>query len=361
MKTIRLNLKTRSYPIFIEEGLIVKTGCLLKKLMTGKDAVVITNNNLKKRFGAKVKNSLEKHGFTSKFYVVPDSEKAKSIQYCLSLINKISKYDKKKQVFLIALGGGVIGDLTGFVASIYKRGIHYIQIPTTLLAQVDSSIGGKTAIDLKVAKNLVGAFHQPRAVIVDPGLLKSLPKRQLKSGLGEVIKYAIIKDRSLFSFLKNNRKKIFSLDKKAIELIERKCIYIKAKVVENDEFEKKGIRTILNFGHTIGHALESACEYDKYNHGEAISIGMICAADIACNLKIFNEKDLDKIIDLIKLYNLPGRIKGVTLNKIMDSLVRDKKFIQAKNRFVLPKAIGKVIVKKNIPENIIRGTILKYS
>lgn len=361
MKTIKLNLKTRSYPICIEEGLLLKTGCLLKKLNIGKDVVIITNNNLRKRFGAKVKNSLIKHGFSYKFYIVPDSEKAKSIRYCLGLIDKISRYDKKKQIFLIALGGGVIGDLTGFIASIYKRGVPYIQIPTTLLAQIDSSIGGKTAIDLRVAKNLVGAFYQPKLVIVDPGLLKSLPQRQLRSGLAEVIKYAVIKDKFLFSFLKNNYKKILSLNRKAIELIERRCISIKAKVVEKDEQEKKGVRTILNFGHTIGHALESAAKYSAYSHGEAISIGMVCAAEIAHRLKLLTENELNKIIDLIKLYKLPTHIKGIALDKIMDSLARDKKFIKAKNRFVLPKTIGRVIVKKNIPEIIIRKTILKYS
>ncbi|MFH1622419.1 MAG: 3-dehydroquinate synthase [Candidatus Omnitrophota bacterium] len=361
MNTIKLNLKNRSYAICIEKGLILKTGCLLKKINVGKDAIIITNKYIKKRFGTKVKNSLLKHNFSCKFLTVPDSEKAKSIKYCFDLIDKISKYDKKKQLFLIALGGGVIGDLTGFVASIYKRGVPYIQIPTTLLAQIDSSIGGKTAIDLKVAKNLVGAFYQPKLVIVDPGLLQSLPPRQLRSGLAEVIKYALIKDKSLFSFLKNNQRKILSFEKNAIELIERKCIAIKAKVVEIDEQEKKGIRTILNFGHTIGHALESAAKYTAYSHGEAISLGMVCAAEIANNLNILSKSDLNKIIGIIKLFNLPVKIRGVSLNKILDSLSRDKKFVKAKNRFVLPKTIGRVIVKKNIPETIIKKAILKYS
>ena len=361
MKTLRLNLKSRSYSIKIEEGAISKSGCLLKKLDVGKDAIVITNSFLKNKFGKKLATTLAKHGFSYKFYTVPDSEKAKSIRYCLGLIDKISKYDKKKQIFLIALGGGVIGDLTGFIASIYKRGVPYIQIPTTLLAQIDSSVGGKTAIDLRVAKNLVGAFYQPKLVIVDPGLLKSLPERQLRSGLAEVIKYAVIKDRSLFHFLKNNYKRIISLHKKSIELIERKCIAIKTKVVEKDEREKKGIRTILNFGHTIGHALESAAGYKAYSHGEAISIGMVCAAEIAYQLKLLSQKDLKEIVSLIKLYKLPNSIKRISLNKIMDSLSRDKKFIKARNRFVLPKTIGQVVVKKNIPEAIIKKTILKYS
>lgn len=361
MKTVRLRLKTRSYPIFIEQGLIFKTGYLLRKLNIGKDAVIVTNNKLWKIFGKKIKSSLKSRGFSCKWYVVPDSERAKSIKYCLALIDKISQYDKKKQLFLIALGGGVIGDLTGFIASIYKRGIPYIQIPTTLLAQIDSSIGGKTAIDLKVAKNMVGAFYQPKAVIIDPGLLKSLPQRQLKSGLAEAIKYATIKDKPLFYFLKDNQRAIFSLNKNAIEIIERRCINIKAGIVEKDEQEKKGIRTILNFGHTIGHAIESACGYINYSHGEAISIGMLCATEIAHYLGLIDGKRLNEIANLIKLYKLPAHIKGINLNKIMAALARDKKFIQAKNRFVLPTSIGSVTIRKDIPEAIIRKAILKYS
>ena len=282
MKVIKLNLKSRSYPIFIEEGLLSKAGCLLKRSDIGKDAIVITNSYLKKKIGNELRSTILKHGFSCKFFTAPDSEKAKSIRYCLDLIDKISKYDKKKQIFLIALGGGVIGDLTGFIASIYKRGVPYMHIPTTLLAQIDSSIGGKTAIDLKVAKNLVGAFYQPRLVIVDPGLLKSLPKRQLRSGLAEVIKYSVIKDRALFSYLENNHKNIISLKKKDVELIESRCIAIKARIVEKDEQEKKGMRTILNFGHTIGHAIESASGYSgRYSHGEAVAIGMVAASRMA--------------------------------------------------------------------------------
>lgn len=363
MKIIRLNLKEKSYDIYIKEGIISKTGGLLKKLRLGCDAVIITNKYLllRKKLGPLLRNSLKKYSLSSKFYTVPDSEKAKSFQYCLNLIDKISKYDNKKRIFLIALGGGVIGDLTGFVASIYKRGVPYIQIPTTLLSQIDSAIGGKTAIDLPVAKNLIGAFHQPRAIIIDPSLLKSLNKKQLRSGLAEAIKCAIIKDKALFSFLRNNHKKILSLNKKAIELIERKCIAIKTKIVEQDEQEKKGIRTILNFGHTIGHAIESAGGYSKYNHGEAISIGMVCAAEISYKLKLLKKETLNKIISLIKLYGLPTQIKGIDLNEIMSSLAKDKKFIHVKNRFVLLLEIGKAKIVNDVPLDTIRKIILKYS
>lgn len=357
MKTIRLKLKERSYSICIGQGTLAQTGALLKKLSLGTNAVIITNAYLKKRYGALLARSLERKNFTHKFYVVPDSEKAKSIEHCLGLIDAISKYDKGKQVFFIALGGGVVGDLVGFIASIYKRGTAYVQIPTTLLAQIDSSIGGKTAIDLAVAKNLVGAFHQPKIVIVDTAFLKTLPKRQLQSGMAEAIKYAVIKDRALFSFLEKNHAQIMRLDKKAILYVEERCIRIKAGVVEKDEQEQKGLRTILNFGHTVGHALESAAGYCRYNHGEAIAIGMRCAGRLAERLGLLSERNRKSIEALIGRFGLPQRIKKVPLEKIIDALARDKKFIHAKNRFVLPAAIGRVIVKKNIPQGLIRQGI----
>lgn len=358
MKSITLNLKKRSYPICIEAGLLSKTGALLHKRIIGKDAIIITNAYLKKKFGARLTHSLKKKSFSSKFYLVPDSERAKSIKHCLNLIDTISQYDKGKQVFFIALGGGVIGDLTGFIASIYKRGTAYVQIPTTLLAQIDSSIGGKTAIDLKVAKNLVGAFYQPKIVIVDTALLKTLPKRQLKSGMAEVIKYSIIKDKILFSFLKNNAAKIMKLDKKDLAYIEERCIRIKATVVAKDERERKGIRTILNFGHTVGHALESAAGYRRYSHGEAIAIGMVCASQLAHHLGLLSDSDRSAIEGLIQLFDLPKRIKTTPIKRILNALARDKKFIHAKNRFVLPTKIGSVIVKKNIPQDLIKQVIV---
>lgn len=357
MKRILLSLKNRGYPIYIGEGLFANAGSLIDKLKIGSDAIVITNAYLKKKFGSTLVRSLRTKGISLKFYLVPNSEKAKSIQYCLTLIDAISRYDKGKQVFFIALGGGVVGDLTGFVASIYKRGTAYVQIPTTLLAQIDSAIGGKTAIDLKVAKNLVGAFHQPRIVIIDTAFLKTLPARQIKSGLAEAIKYAIIKDKTLFSFLRNSSEKVLQLDKKALGFIEERCIRIKAAVVSRDEREQKGLRTILNFGHTIGHAIESAAGYQTYTHGEAIAIGMICASEIAERLEILNTADKEKIEALIRRYQLPQRIRNLSLRKILNALNRDKKFLFGKNRFVLPIAIGKVIIRKDIPKKIIRRVI----
>ena len=359
MKQIVLPLKNRTYPICIGQGLLAKTGTLIQGLGIGKDAVIITNATIKKKFFPALSRSLKAKGFSTQCYTVPDSEKAKSIKYCLHLIDSISRYDKGRQVFFIALGGGVIGDLTGFIASVYKRGTAYVQIPTTLLAQIDSAIGGKTAIDLTVAKNLVGAFHQPKIVTIDTSLLSTLPPRQIKSGLAEVIKYAVIKDAALFSFLQRASGKIMKLDIKALTFIEERCIRIKAAIVSKDEREQKGIRTILNFGHTIGHAVESAAGYRTYTHGEAIAIGMVCASQIAECLGILKKNDAKKIKALIELYQLPTAIRQLPLQKILNALARDKKFLDGKNRFVLPVGIGKVVVKKGIPKNIIRRVIEK--
>ena len=357
MKTIKVNLKERAYPIVIGNNLFSSIGKRLKSLKIGDDAIIISNAKIKKLYGIKLKKSLVKSGFSVNFELIPDSEKSKSQFQAFNLINKIAKLDVKKRFFIIALGGGVIGDLAGFVAAVYKRGINYVQVPTTLLGQVDSAIGGKVAIDLNTGKNLVGAFYQPKIVISDVNILTSLSKKQVKSGLSEVIKYAIIKDRSLFDYLNSNSKQILKLNKTMLEFLVRKCSAIKANIVQADEKETKGIRTILNYGHTIGHAIESAGGYKKYNHGEAIAIGMICAADISCKLGMLNLSSYNKIKNLISKYGLPTSIRGVRLNKILEAQTRDKKFINKKNRFVLPKKIGTVIVRENIPLGIIKKAI----
>ncbi len=259
MNSIRVNLKERYYDIIPGKHILAQSGRLIRGLNLGRDVYIITNASIKDRYGAILEKSLTNAGFKSKFTQVLDSEKSKSLETAYSVINDLANYDKKKQICVIAFGGGVIGDLAGFIASIYKRGIPYIQIGTTLLAQVDSSIGGKTAVDLKTGKNLVGSFYQPKLVISDVSLLETLDLRQLRSGLAEVIKYGIIKDPVLFKYLENNSNVIAGdlIKTLNLEFIISRCARIKAKVVEQDEKEKKGIRTILNFGHTIGHAIEA--------------------------------------------------------------------------------------------------------
>lgn len=362
MEEITVRLKERSYKIICGYHTLKKLPDYIKKLRLGNNAVIITNERIKKIIGNNLAKQLSKKNITPKLETIPDSEKSKSQNTAFKLINKISRSTKSKRFFIIALGGGVIGDLSGFVASVYKRGIPYIQIPTTLLAQIDSSIGGKTGIDLDYGKNLVGSFYQPAMVFSDTALLKTLPPREIKSGLSEAVKYGIIKDAALFSYIEKNYKSALKLKGRHVEHIVKKCAKIKAGIVSCDEKETKGVRTVLNFGHTIGHAIEAAGNFSKYNHGEAISLGMLAAVKIAQDLKIFkNIRQAQRIKTLLSNIGLPDKIKGLNLERIIKALAFDKKNTGKHNRFVLPKTIGKVMIKDGIPPQIIRNAITELT
>jgi len=276
------------------------------------------------------------------------------------LINLISQYDVNKKIFIIALGGGVIGDLAGFVAAIYKRGIPYIQVPTTLLAQIDSSIGGKTAIDLKTGKNLVGAYYQPKLVLADTKALKTLSQRQIRNGLAEAIKYGIIGDLKLFNYIEDNHQQFLNFNAEVLNHIVRRCAAIKAEIVAKDEKETKNLRTVLNFGHTAGHAIEAAGRYNQYHHGESVGLGMRVAARISVKLKLLHLSEEIRINQLISKIGLPDKIKGVPLTKILDLMQHDKKFSAGHNRFVLANKIGAVKVVSDIPSQIIVQAIKDY-
>ncbi len=357
MHTIKVNLKKRSYNIIIGANILKSLGRHIAKLRIGSDAYIITNAYLKRKYGGKLNKALKKARLNLKFRLVPDSEKSKSIETVSSIIRDITRYDKKRRVFIIAFGGGVIGDLSGFAASVYKRGIPYIQVPTTILAQVDSGIGGKTAVDLSEGKNLVGAFYQPRLVYSDVSLLNTLSPRQVRSGLAEVIKYGIIKDPRLFAYLEKNLKQILALKPAALGFIIRRSSHIKAKIVEKDEREEKGLRTILNFGHTLGHAIEAACGYNGYNHGEAVSLGMLAAVAISKKLKVINNAASARIESLIKKAGLPVKIEKIPASRIIKSYYHDKKFSGGKNKFVLTAGLGKTKIAENIPLELIKEAL----
>jgi len=361
MKTIKANLNKRSYNIIVGSNIISSLGRYIKKLGVGSDAYVMTNAAIKNKYGRKLNKSLKSGGFSVRLKLIPDTEKSKSIEMAYSTVRDITQYDKKRRIFIIAFGGGVIGDLAGFIASIYKRGIPYIQVPTTLLAQVDSSIGGKTAVDLAQGKNLVGTFYQPKLVFSDVNLLNSLDARQIKSGLAEVIKYGIIKDAILFNYLERNYKDILTLKQGPLEFIVARCSRIKAKVIQQDEREEKGIRTILNFGHTLGHAIEAGGGFKRYNHGEAIALGMLAACDISRRLHLINSKAARRIENLIEKIGLPTKIKKVRVANIIKAHYRDKKFIGRKNRFVLIEDIGRTKIVIGIPLKIIKEALIYRS
>lgn len=355
--TVRLSLKKRSYDIIIGTKIMPLLGRHISRLNLGNNAYIITNPFIKNHYGQALVKGLKPYGFNYKFKVVPDSERSKDIKIAALLIKDLAKFDLRKRTFIIALGGGVVGDLSGFVAAVYKRGIPYIQVPTTLLAQVDSSIGGKTAVDLSEGKNLVGAFYQPRIVFSDISLLKTLNQRQLSSGLAEVIKYGVIKDSKLFCYLEKNYKDIINLKAEKLEHIVKACVKIKADTVSLDEREEKGLRTVLNFGHTIGHAIEAASGFNKYNHGEAIALGMLVALGMSVKLGFIKEALFKRVELLISNVGLPVKINKVTLREILNKHYHDKKFMGAKNRFVLIAGLGKTKIVKDIPLNLISSAI----
>lgn len=359
MKKIKVNLKERSYPILIGRGAVQKLSEETDFVREAECVVVITDRKVKKKTNHIIKPVLKK--LSEVFIIsVPASEKSKSLMIFQDTIQKMSRVAKKHCPVIIALGGGVIGDLAGFIAATYRRGVPFIQVPTTLLAQVDSSIGGKTGIDLPEAKNLVGAFYQPKAVLIEPKFLKSLPIRQVRNGIAEIIKYGVIKGGVFFDFLEKNIEDVLLLKNKVIEDIIYECARIKAEIVEKDESDQKDLRIVLNFGHTLAHAIESAAKYSAYNHGEAVAVGMILASEIAYELGMLNEKDLCRIKLLIKRAGLPTCVKRIRMKDIMDSYGYDKKFTSGSNRFVLPKRIGAVEVVDDIPSLLIKTVLRKY-
>lgn len=358
MKKITVNLKDRSYNIVIADSFSLLAECL-KELNLGECACIITNSKIKHIFEKQITAQLNRAGIKSFYFIVKDAETSKSLETTQVLLRKILKIDKKVKLFIAALGGGVIGDLAGFTASIYKRGLPLIQIPTTLLAQVDSAIGGKTAVDVKEAKNIIGSFYQPRMVYTNIAALDSLPADEIKSGLAEIIKYGMIKDKELFELLEQKTGSLINKEREILEKVIFRCVQIKARIVEQDEREKKGKRTILNFGHTFGHAIETASAYSKkFTHGQAIAAGMLIACDLAADLSLCPPHVTRRLENIIKKIGLPYFVKGLKLKDILSALRHDKKFIEGKNRLVLPLEIGRVKVITDVNDEKIKQACL---
>lgn len=358
IKKIRVQLSLRSYDILVGENTINHLSSFIKKSKIGSAAVLVTTQTVKKIHGKKILDQLKKSGMHVLILTIPDSEKSKNANLALNLIEKITLFDKGQNIFLIALGGGVVGDLTGFVAAIYKRGVPYIQIPTTFLAQIDSSIGGKTAIDTHKGKNLIGAFYQPRLVLSDCCLLKSLPHEQIRAGLAEAVKYGAIKDLKLFSLLEENTSEIIALQPSVIIPVVIRCASIKAQIVSKDEFDKKGLRIVLNFGHTLGHAFETVSNF-KISHGQGVALGMVYACKIANQLGLLKTRDTLRLTTLLDKIGLPTETKHLSLKAVLKTMALDKKFKDGKNRFVLLKKIGTTKIVENIPRSIIQNALTK--
>jgi 3-dehydroquinate synthase len=358
MRIINLNLGERSYKIIIGFGIISYLNNYLEELNLNQfQAVVLTNRSILSRHKDYICSGFKKVKLRH-YILLPASERAKSWEMLFKVVEKIFGIENKGDVFLAALGGGVVGDLAGFCAAIYKRGIPYIQIPTTLLGMVDSGIGGKTAIDLEFGKNLVGAFYQPRLVFSDLKFLQTLPEKEIKNGISEIVKYGIITDEGIFKFLEKNTSQVLKFNPPHwFELVVR-CAEIKARIVEKDEFDNKGLRAILNFGHTVGHALESAMDYIGISHGQAVAVGMIAESIIARRMGMLSLSALNRIINLITSVGILPRLKDVpSSSQVILHLKYDKKARLGKLRFVLPVKIGKVRVIDAPKKKIIKEAL----
>ena len=350
MRNVPVSLGERSYSIRIGSGVLARLGADCKKLELGGGCAIISDRNVARHHARAVTQSLRAAGFDSSLITVPAGESAKSLSTVEFCYNELAKMRLERKSFIVALGGGVVGDLAGFVAATYLRGVPFIQIPTTLLAQVDSSVGGKVGVNLAAGKNLVGAFYQPRVVFCDLGTLRTLPGREFRSGLAEVIKYGIIHDASFFARLERDLDAILGRDEKILAAVVARCCEIKAEVVSQDETES-GLRAILNFGHTIGHAIEAISGYGTFLHGEAIAIGQVAAAKLSRDQAGLGEHEFRRIENLFLRAGLPTTIQLSAGNrkKLLAAMKLDKKVSAGEIKFVLAQKIGAVIIGQKVP------------
>ena len=358
MRTVHVSLGNRSYDIKIAPGLIGRLGRECARLKLAARCAIITDTNVGKRYAKAAFNSLATAGFSPSLIIVQPGETAKSLKTVQSCYDQLAAHRLERKSFIVALGGGVVGDLAGFLAATYLRGIAFVQAPTTLLAQVDSSVGGKVGVNLKAGKNLVGAFYQPQLVLCDLDALKTLPDREFRAGLAEVIKYGIIYDANLFARLERDLPKILNRDQSILAPVIARCCEIKAEVVGQDETEG-GLRAILNFGHTIGHAIENISGYGTFLHGEAISIGQVAAAKLSQALLGLAEPEVERIENLFQRAGLPVQteLNSAKRRKLLHAMRLDKKVRDGEIKFVLAEKIGKVAWNQRVPANVIDGAL----
>lgn len=365
--SVEINLETRSYNIDICPNLLDEAGKYISNIPDVTQVGVITDSNVEGFYGARFTESLLAHQVEHHYFVIPDGEGSKSVAMASNIWDKFVEYRLDRKSLVVALGGGVVGDLAGFVAATYLRGVRFLQIPTTLLAQVDSSVGGKTGINLLSGKNMVGVFHQPVGVIIDPATLLTLDPYQYASGLGEVLKYGVSLDYEFFTFLEERAEEIKERNLEILQKVIAHCCRIKARIVELDEFETTGARVILNYGHTFGHAMETAAGYGKIMHGTAVSIGSIYAAKLANRLRkrgndLFRnitEEWIERQIALHQRLQMPTSMKEMpelvttTPEELIAIMERDKKTERKQRCFVLPTAIGKSVQMRNVDLDLV--------
>lgn len=346
MAEVQVNLGDRSYVIAIGRRVIEQVGAIVAGVRKPTTAAIVSNPVVARLYGSAVIDSLNSAGIRAETVVIPAGERFKTLKTVEKIYNCLLDMGMDRGGAVVALGGGVVGDIAGFAAATYMRGVDCYHVPTTLLAQVDSSVGGKTGVDLPRGKNLVGAFHQPRAVAIDIDTLRTLPARELRSGLAEVVKHAIIYDQEFYRFLDNRAARLLGRDPDSTEEAVRRSVEIKRDVVQSDERES-GLRAILNYGHTIGHAIEVVSGYGSYRHGEASSIGMVAEAILAEQMGVAQRGIAEQVAAILARYRLPVRIEpGVSTGALLDAIQRDKKAMSGELRLALPAAMGKCGVFK---------------
>jgi 3-dehydroquinate synthase len=354
-------LGPKSYAVVVERGALTTLGARLRALGVGSRAALVTSASILRLYGKPVTESLEDAGFTVSVVDVPDGESAKTLAVAEMCWNALLGAGLDRTSTVVALGGGAVGDLAGFVAATYMRGLNFVQIPTTVLAQVDASIGGKTAIDHPTAKNLVGAFYQPRLVLIDPSTAATLPARDFRSGLAEIVKHGIVLDAEYFADLERSVPEVAARDGATLERIIGGSCRLKAAVIERDPEEKSELRFALNYGHTIGHALEAATGFGRYTHGEAVALGIVAEARLADRLGIASAQTADRQVGLLEAVGLPVRASDVDVEAVLAATRRDKKSRDGRVPFVLAPSIGAYRVVYDVGIEEVRAVLAELA
>jgi 3-dehydroquinate synthase len=351
---LKISKANYRHPVLIGAGLLDQFGTYASKCLASEACAIVSDNNVAPLFADRVRQSLASAGFRPVLVTIPAGEKSKTLERTGAICDRMIAAGLDRQSFVVGLGGGTIGDISGFAAAIYHRGIPHIQIPTTLLAMVDSSIGGKTGVNTRAGKNLIGAFHQPSLVIDDLDVLKTLPRREFNQGFAEIVKHAVIADTKMFRTLESWK----SGDLLALQRLIKRNIEIKSQIVAKDERDRTGERAVLNLGHTIGHGIERAGNYSKFQHGEAVSLGIVAACTISVTKAGLRPEQRDAIVSLLERFGLPTRLPSkFPRKKVFDAVMADKKFENGKIRFIVTPRIGVAYIAENVTLDDIRQAV----
>ena len=358
MGEVRVSLPENSYQIEIGQDISGKVRAYFESAGFSARSLIVTDSNVGRLYENQVEEVLRSAGLSVETYRIPAGESSKCLAEAEKIYTRAIANGLDRGSVICALGGGVVGDMAGFVAATYMRGIPYVQMPTSLLAQVDSSVGGKVAVNHPLGKNMIGAFYQPKRVFIDLAFLSSLPSREIHTGLGEIVKYGAIFDADFFAYLETHGPEILALEPAALEHVVTRSCEIKADVVGQDEREN-GLRRILNFGHTMGHAIEKETKYIRYNHGEAVAVGMAGAAFISRELGLLDDTAVERLLRLLETLHLPVRAKGCTVEALYEDIFHDKKTVNGQVNWVLLDALGHVALRRDVPEEIVRRSMAR--